>query len=103
MKQNCWEFKKCGRELGGNKALDLGLCLAVIEVSLDGDHDGEFGGRACWVLAGTKCNGHILGTFAQKYKECEKCDFYEYVKKQEGDEFLPAATLLKRIESYDNP
>ena len=49
MKQNCWEFKKCGRELGGNKALDLGLCLAVIEISLDGVHDGEFGGKALCV------------------------------------------------------
>ncbi len=101
-KLNCWEFKKCGRHLGGEKALDLGLCPAVVEISLDSVHDGEFGGRACWVLAGTMCKGVIQGTFAQKYKECEKCDFYKYVKEQEGDDFLPVVTLLKAIEDYNN-
>ena len=102
MKLNCWEFKKCGRELGGEKVLDSGLCPAVIEISLDGVHDGEFGGRACWVLAGTTCKGEFQGTFAQKYTECKKCDFYEYVMKQEADDFLSAASLLKIIEAYNN-
>jgi len=23
---NCWEFKKCGREPGGEKASELGIC-----------------------------------------------------------------------------
>jgi hypothetical protein len=99
-KLNCWEFKKCGRQLGGEKALDVTLCPAIIEISLDGVHDGEFGGRACWVLPGTICNGVIQGNFAEKRKKCEKCDFYEYVRKQEGDAFLPAATLLRIIADY---
>lgn len=93
---------KCGREIGGKHALDLGLCPAVIEISLDGVHDGEFGGRACWVLAGTMCNRDIQGTFVQKYKDCTKCDFYKYVEKQEGDDFFPPVVLLKRIEDYIN-
>jgi hypothetical protein len=99
-KLNCWEFKNCGRQLGGEKALELGLCPAIVELSLDGVHDGEFGGRACWVLAGTVCKGTIQGNFAEKHEECAKCDFYEYVKQQEKADFLSIATLLKIIADY---
>jgi len=28
---NCWEFKKCGREPNGLKAIELGICPASIE------------------------------------------------------------------------
>ena len=100
-KINCWEFKKCGRQLDGDKVLDLGLCPAVLEISLDGIHDGEFGGRACWVLNRTLCKGDIQGNFAEKYQECEKCDFYQHVKKQEGDGFIPLETLLNIIADYN--
>lgn len=96
-KLNCWEFKKCGRQFGGEKTVDLGLCPAVIELSLGGVHDGEFGGRACWVLEGTICKGAIQGNVAEKFKECAKCDFYEYVRKQEGNDFLSVKTLLEMM------
>ncbi|MBS1113079.1 MAG: hypothetical protein H6Q92_842 [Nitrospirae bacterium] len=101
-KLNCWEFKKCGRQFGGEKVSELGLCPVVIEISLEGTHDGESGGRACWVLEGTICKGYIHGNFIEKQRECEKCDFYEYVKQQEGNNFLSIATLLKIIEDYNN-
>ena len=29
MKKNCWEYKKCGREVGGAKVKDLGVCPAA--------------------------------------------------------------------------
>jgi len=35
-KLNCWEFKKCGRQFGGEKVSDLGLCPVVIEIALEG-------------------------------------------------------------------
>lgn len=35
-KLNCWEFKKCGRELGGAHVHDLGVCPATEEKRLDG-------------------------------------------------------------------
>lgn len=101
-KLNCWEFKKCGRQLDGERVLDLGICPSVIEISLDGIHEGEFGGRACWALNGTICKGDIQGNFVEKHKECEKCDFYEYVKKQEGDNFIPVTSLLKIMSDYKN-
>ena len=48
------------------------------------------------------CKGDIQGNFAEKYKECEKCDFYQYVKNQEGKNILSIVTLLKIIEEYNN-
>ena len=86
-KLNCWEHKKCGRHFGGEKVSDLGLCPVVIEISLEGVHDGEFGGRACWVLEGTICKGEIQGTFATKFRNCIECDFLSQVKTEEGADF----------------
>ena len=71
-KLNCWEVKKCGRESGGAKSLELGICPSAIEKKLDGTHGGSNAGRACWVVAGTICSGVVEGTFANKYKDCEK-------------------------------
>jgi len=79
-KLNCWEFKKCGRELGGSNAFELGVCPAATDVHLDNVHSGIHAGRACWVVAGTLCEGIVRGTFAQKYRTCGQCDFYEHAK-----------------------
>ena len=40
-KLNCWEFKKCGREAGGSKVGELGLCPAATTRAVDGVHDGK--------------------------------------------------------------
>ena len=72
-KLNCWEFKKCGRQPGGEHVNDMGLCPATIEEKLDGIHDGSNGGRACWVIAGTLCKGEKQGSFAQKLTNCVTC------------------------------
>jgi len=29
--QNCWEFKKCERQVGGKKVSELGICPASTE------------------------------------------------------------------------
>jgi hypothetical protein len=63
---NCWEFKKCGREKGGAKAAELGVCPAYPN---DGKH--------CARLAGTLCGGVVQGCFAQKLANCMDCDFYK--------------------------
>ncbi len=96
-KQNCWEFKKCGREPGGLHVHNLGICPATVEKKLDGIHDGVNAGRACWVIAGTLCKGEVQGTFAQKYNNCEACDFYRETKSQEFPKFMLSAILLKKI------
>ena len=64
-KLNCWEFKKCGREAGGAKAKELGVCPAYP------NH-----GHSCAALAGTLCGGKVQGSFAQKLTSCMKCGFY---------------------------
>ncbi len=38
-------------------------------------------GSICWTVAGTFCEGKVQGTFAQKYEDCVKCDFYQMVQK----------------------
>lgn len=98
-KKNCWEVKGCGREEGGLNAKESGVCPSSKETRLDGVHGGINGGRACWVIAGTLCNGQPQGTFAQKYKDCCRCDFYSKVKSEEGSNFQLSATLLSQFKN----
>ena len=97
-KLNCWEYKKCGRQPQGPHVKDMGLCPASLETALDDAHDGTNGGRACWVINGTYCQGETQGTFAQKYKSCEACDFYQLVRREEGPDFIYSIMLLKRLK-----
>jgi diguanylate cyclase (GGDEF)-like protein len=93
-KLNCWEYKKCGREPGGAKVKELGVCPATTDAKLHGVHGGENAGRACWVVAGSMCGGKMQGTFAQKYGDCVKCDFFKDVKEKEGANYIDSSTLL---------
>ncbi len=63
---NCWEFKKCGREEGGAKAQELGVCPVYPD-----------GGKKCARITGTLCGGEVQGTFVNKLSNCMKCDFYK--------------------------
>ena len=93
---NCWEFKKCGYGPNGNK-YKSNMCPTVSETRLDGVHDGDQAGRACWVVAGTFCNGTVQGKFAQKYNTCMNCDFYQKVLEEEGHKFQITLILMKRL------
>jgi len=94
-KMNCWEYKKCGREPGGIKVHELGVCPASSEERLDGTHSGKNAGRACWIIAGSMCGGKVQGTFAQKYGNCVICDFFNKIKQEEGADFTLSSTILK--------
>ena len=94
-KQNCWEAKKCGREPGGAKAAELGVCLAASDDKLNGVHEGTNGGRACWVMTGTLCGGQVQGTYAQKLSNCLDCEFYQQVRTEQGAAFRPSGELLQ--------
>lgn len=98
MKKNCWEYKDCGREPGGRKARELGVCPAATEQRLEGVHGGAKAGRACWAIAGTFCKGEVQGTFARKVRGCEKCEFYRRVREEEGAEFIEAYALLQMMD-----
>ncbi len=66
------------------------------EGKLDDVHEGTIGGRACWVVSGF-CKGEVQGTLAQKFKNCERCDFYQLVRQDEGMSFVLLATLLAKL------
>lgn len=99
-KQNCWEFKNCGRQPGGAKAQELGICPASMDLVSDGVNEGKRAGRICWALVGTLCGGKVQGTFAQKKTTCLACDFFKTVKQEQGaDNFMmlkPGQTYLEK-------
>lgn len=66
-KVQCWEYMKCGRDKDATLK-----CPAYPNF-----------GRICWVMAGTFCEGKVQGTFAQKYEDCGKCEFFQKVNKGE--------------------
>ncbi|HYW80337.1 MAG TPA: hypothetical protein VE890_12205 [Thermoguttaceae bacterium] len=63
--RHCWEFKKCGREEGGAKSAEFGVCPAFPN-----------NGKSCAEIAGTLCGGVVQGTFAEKEANCMTCDFF---------------------------
>lgn len=97
MSLNCWEFKKCGRQAGGVKAKELGVCPASTERRAHQINHGTNAGRACWAVAGTLCKGEKQGTFAQKVGNCAKCDFYLLVATEEGNDAIKNRDLLNRL------
>ncbi len=99
MKQNCWEFKKCGREPGGAKTTEYGVCPAVIAENINKIHNGTNGGRACWAITGTLCGGQVQGTFAAKFGNCIKCDFYKQVCFEEGQNMTSSIEISKMLKN----
>ncbi len=87
VKQNCWDVKKCGREIGGAKVLELGICPAAQDPRGTGINGGKNGGRICWALTGTFCGGKVQGTFAEKKISCMACEFFAQVRGEEGGNF----------------
>ena len=91
---NCWEYMLCGN--GPEQSDECFLnCPVPLKMSLDGIHGGKNGGRACWAVLHTTCNGKVQDTFQKKYNMCGRCDFYNIVKKQQGDSLLPTIFMLK--------
>jgi len=97
-KLNCWEFKKCGRQPGGPREAELGVCKAAVESRTNGVNNGSNGGRACWALAGTLCGGQLQGSFASKLGNCLTCDFYQLVGQEEGADHESAKSIIQRLK-----
>ena len=87
-KINCWEHKNCGRQPGGIKEKELGVCPAAISFTYNGKNGGKEAGRFCWKVAGTFCGGKIQGTFAEKIMSCTQCDFFKQVRSEEGESLV---------------
>jgi len=97
-KPNCWDVKKCGREPGGSKVDELGVCPAATEGRADGFNHGVNGGRACWAIAGTFCGGEAQGAFSAKIESCMTCEFYEQVLGEEYPSYQGASEILRRVK-----
>lgn len=96
-RMNCWDFFECGREPGGRKTTELGTCPAAAKTELDGVNDGKNGGRSCWAIAGTLCEGNVQGTYAQKLGNCLKCDFHAFVRGQQHEKYASTKKILDII------
>ena len=81
---NCWQFQECGRQPGGAKVSELGVCPAASFAPADGFCGGKNGGRACTYVAGTFCSGTVQGTHRDKAKLCAGCEFYRQLKTAHG-------------------
>jgi serine/threonine protein kinase len=92
-RQNCWEYMKCGRQSGGGKVPELGICPAATDASYDGINFGKNAGRFCWAVAGTLCDEQVQGTFAEKRISCISCDFFKLVQQEEGASTSPTKFL----------
>jgi DNA-directed RNA polymerase subunit RPC12/RpoP len=87
----------CGRELGGSKVEGLGICPAAIDSTFNGLNSGKNGGRICWAVAGTFCDGEVQGFYAEKLVSCMSCGFFILVKEEEG---TASFDLLKPGQVY---
>ena len=97
---NCWEVMGCGRQSGGEKVKELGVCPATLPGKYDGVNEGKHGGRFCWVMVGTLCGGEVQGTYAKKVKDCLNCKFFKQVDEEEGRFLILTPTDAKRGKSY---
>lgn len=96
-RMNCWEFFDCGREPNGKRTRELGVCPAAAKEELDTVNDGKNGGRSCWAVAGTLCEGEVQGSYAQKLGNCLKCDFHAFVRGQQRDVYVGTKKILDII------
>ena len=91
-------MKKCGREPGGVKTAEYGVCPAAEHTDSNGINSGKNGGRICWAVAGTFCGGKVQGSFAQKQVSCMACEVFKQIKREEGDADF---TLLKSSRTHN--
>ena len=101
-RKNCWEFFNCGRQPGGDKEKEMGICPASIQFSLNGTNEGINGGRACWAVAGTMCKGKTQGTYAQKLGDCLRCEFYASIRQDQGGSLVTTKDILKKINESES-
>lgn len=92
-KQNCWEFRDCGREVGGKNSGRDGVCPAATFDLADGFCEGENGGRACSYIMGTLCGADVckIDENFSKERACAECDFYKQLKTEHGAEMSSVA------------
>lgn len=94
-KKNCWEVLECGKQPGGENVGDEGPCPAATDESLDGINSGMNGGRICWSVEGTMCEG----SFAEKMPNCVQCEVYKMIQEEEDEEFVMYPSEAQKTEA----
>ena len=77
---NCWEYNKCGREMGGARSLSLGVCAAWPD-----------NGQNCAFVVGTLSENRDPGRSCV-LKDCWECAFY-----RESHHFKPSRVAAGAI------
>ncbi len=73
---SCWEIRTCGREEGGFKAGELGVCIASREGM----------GHSCWVNAGFLGDCEDTRDSARRDLVCQHCEVYYLYNRGNGKE-----------------
>jgi hypothetical protein len=97
MRQNCWEIMNCGRQPGGPRSAELGVCPASSEARCDGVNSGKNAGRACWAVAGTLCGESCSALLSGEISDCLTCPFYRRVRREEGPEFANLSRIIAHL------
>lgn len=92
-KLNCWEVMKCHHATHSPDGCPAFTGKGTA-TKLDGVHGGRNAGRACWVIAGTRCAGKVQGEFALKANNCMQCQFYRQVAAEERASGLKNGMVL---------
>ena len=105
VKYNCWEFMKCGREVGGSKTGQSGVCPIATTLDANGLNGGTNAGRICWVIASTVSNDKAKCTDLHRERRCFQCQFRYKVLMEEGLLNVCKATgsLLTNSPPYHAP
>ena len=92
----------CGRQPGGDRVNECGVCPVAVDANCDGINGGENGGRFCWAVAGTRCGGKVQGMFAMKIEKCVKCEVFRRIAEEEGEDFILHKEETRHQQRRDN-
>jgi hypothetical protein len=84
-KTQCWECLGCGIETDPSRR-----CPAY-----------PYFGRTCWAIAGTMCQGKVMGTYAEKTNDCKQCPFFQRCQSTDDTDLpsCPASNFINQIPS----
>jgi hypothetical protein len=71
---------KCGREVGGDRTDELGICPVSTFLSADGLNGGVNGGRICWIIEENGCSDKSI----HRKDFCFQCELRFKVTNEEG-------------------